>query len=75
MEFFEISLDSIQGMSDDFADVNLARAGGRTAIVVKKRDDILGEMLVNFANSHEVPVEHRMFLAMQDGMVWLNQDT
>jgi hypothetical protein len=73
LEFFEVSLDSLLGMSEEFAQVNAARAGGRTALVVKKRDDILGKMIVDLAISQDGYIEHRVFLSIEDALEWLNQ--
>ena len=40
-----------------FADVNDARTGWRTAIVVRGREDVLGKLLVELAKSHDVAVD------------------
>ena len=74
LEFFGFSLESLLGMPDEFAEVRVARAGGRTALVVRKRDDLLGEMVVNLATAPDWQIERQVFLSIEDALAWLNQE-
>ncbi|MCZ6644065.1 MAG: hypothetical protein O7F71_21020 [Gammaproteobacteria bacterium] len=69
--FFDFTSEVLTNISDTFAQASRVRAGWRTALVVRKEESLLGDLVVELTKSHNVPVEHQVFLSMGEARSWL----
>ncbi len=71
MRFYDITNESLNTIFDVFFGVGSVRIGGRTAILLRGQEQLLGDVLVKKLQARKVPIDIQVFDSKDEALVWL----
>ena len=66
-----ITRKTLDNMSDRFGEVFEVKADSHTAILVRDKDDLMGDYFVNLSKAYSSPVEYKAFVSPHEAQKWL----
>ncbi len=66
-----LTSESIKNLPETFSAIHGLRAGGRTALLVRKSLELIAKIIVVQNEANDAPVEHRSFCSEADAISWL----
>lgn len=71
MRFYDITNEGLNTVFDVFFGVGSVRIGGRTAILLRGQEQLLGDVLVKKLQARKVPIDIQVFDSKDEALVWL----
>ncbi len=71
MRFYDITNEGLNTIFDVFFGVGSVRIGGRTAILLRGQEQLLGDVLVKKLQARKVPIDIQVFDSKDEALVWL----